>query len=87
MGWLETSYLHPDQITPERWEKLMMTRQAYETMVRERAERDRGAPKVSERAPDFSAHRLAPDGSLTGERFQLSQALGRPMGLVLGSYT
>ncbi len=85
--WLGTSYLHPDDISESRWARLMMTRQAYETMVRERAARDVSAPEVGEPAPDFSAHRLSPVGARTGERFVLSQTRGRPVGLVFGSYT
>jgi hypothetical protein len=85
--WLATSYSHPDQISAERWSRLMMSRDTYSAMVRERAERDRSAPAVGDRAPDFSAHRLSATGGITGEQFHLSQSLGRPIGLIFGSYT
>lgn len=85
--WLNTAYAHPDEISDERWARLMMSRDEYTAMVRERAQRDRAAPAIGEAAPDFVAHRLAADGSMTGEQFRLSAALGRPVGLVFGSYT
>lgn len=85
--WLNTSYLHPDELPPDRWASLMLTRPEYEDMVQERAERDKRAPKVGEAAPDFEIERLSATGRRTGEMFRLSQALGRPIGLVFGSYT
>ncbi len=85
--WLGTSYVHPDAIPSERWSQMMLTRQEYESMVQERAERDQQAPKVGEPAPDFVAARLSPSGTRTGNEFQLSTALGRPIALVFGSYT
>lgn len=85
--WLGTSYSHPDEISAQRWSRLMLSRHAYSAMVRERAERDRTAPAVGEPAPDFSAHRLSATGGITGEQFRLSQSLGRPIGLIFGSYT
>ncbi|MCH9675766.1 MAG: hypothetical protein K0U93_30290 [Gammaproteobacteria bacterium] len=85
--WLNTAYSHPDEIPAERWSKLMMSREQYASMVRERAARDAHAPKVGEPAPAFSAHRLSADGALTGEMFTLSTSLGRPIGLIFGSYT
>ena len=85
--WLNTAYTHPDELTAERWARLMMSRDEYASMVKERAERDQSAPTVGSAAPDFAAHRLAPDGSMTGAQFRLSEALGRPIGLIFGSYT
>jgi hypothetical protein len=85
--WLNTSYQHPDDLPPDRWDTLMMTRPEYEAMVKDRSERDKRAPKVGDSAPDFEIERLSSNGRRTGEMFRLSQALGRPMGLVFGSYT
>jgi hypothetical protein len=85
--WLNTSYQHPDGLPEDRWEGLMMTRPEYEQMVMDRSERDKHAPKVGGRAPDFEIERLSSQGQRTGEMFRLSQALGRPIGLVFGSYT
>lgn len=90
-NWLGTSYPSPDELSPERWEKLNLTRQQYldyyAAMVHERAARDRSAPKVGEMAPDFEIDRLTPAGKRSGERFRLSAARGRPVALVFGSYT
>ena len=86
-GWLGTAYAHPDEVSDSHWDRTMMTREQYAAMVTERSERDQMAPKVGERAPDFTAHRLSGSGRLTGETFRLGQALGRPIGLIFGSYT
>lgn len=64
----------------------MQTRSEYEVMVRDRSERDTVVPKVGDPAPDFEIERLSPTGVQTGGSFRLSQALGRPIGLILGSY-
>jgi hypothetical protein len=85
--WLGTAYKHVDEVPEERWASMMLTREQYSAMVHDRAERDRTAPKVGERAPDFVARRLSPEGKLTGESFQLASGRGRPIGLVFGSYT
>lgn len=85
--WLNTSYLHPDDVPRDRWDSLMLTRAEYEQMVRDRSERDKRAPKVGDPAPDFEIERLSAKGRRTGEMFRLSRALGRPIGLVFGSYT
>jgi len=85
--WKNTAYAQPDDIAPERWDKLMMTVEQYTAMVEERAARDALAPAPGQTAPDFSAHRLSPRGELTGEAFHLHQALGKPLGLIFGSYT
>jgi hypothetical protein len=85
--WLGTSYSHPDEISAERWSRLMLSPHAYSAMVTERAERDQSAPTVGEMAPDFTAHCLSATGGMTGEQFRLSHSLGRPVGLIFGSYT
>lgn len=89
--WLGTSYPHPDNLPPERWEKIGSTREQYleqyEAMVRERSLRDQSAPKVGEPAPDFEIERLTPAGKRTRETFRLSSTRGRPVALVFGSYT
>ncbi len=47
----------------------------------------RGAPKVGDEAPDFEVERLTPQGERTGQTFRLSSARGKPIALVMGSYT
>jgi hypothetical protein len=89
--WLGTSYPPPDALSPERWEKIGYTRERfvaeYEADVRERARRDRKAPRVGDPAPDFTVERLTPDGTRSVEMFSLSSTRGAPVGLVFGSYT
>lgn len=89
--WLGTSYPPPDSLPPERWEKIQLTREQYlkqyEATVRERALRDRAAPKAGELAPDFEIERLTPAGRRTSEMFRLSSTRGSPVALVFGSYT
>jgi hypothetical protein len=91
VGWLGTSYAHPDTLPPDRWETLGVTRERYrddyEAMVRERAMRDQAAPKVGQPAPDFEIDRLTPAGKKSGETFRLSSTRGKPVALVFGSYT
>lgn len=73
---------------PERiWRGMGMTPEEYGRMRSERVERERGSPRVGERAPDFVAERLSTRGERTGESFKLSSVLGRPVALVFGSYT
>jgi len=89
--WLGTSYPPPESLCPERWESVGLSREQYleryEAEVRERALRDRAAPKVGEVAPDFELERLTPAGERSGEHFRLSSARGKPVTLVFGSYT
>lgn len=89
-NWLGTSYPAPETLSSEQLEKMRLTGQTldqYEAMVRERASRDREAPKVGERAPDFELECLTADGRRSGELFRLSSARGSPVALVFGSYT
>jgi hypothetical protein len=90
-NWLGTSYPHPDTVPAERWEELNLSREQYledyEAMVRERALRDRTAPKAGGVAPDFEIERLTPAGKRSGETFRLSSTRGKPAALVFGSYT
>lgn len=46
-----------------------------------------GAPKAGAEAPDFEVEKLTPNGDRTGEMFQLSSVRGKPIALVMGSYT
>ncbi len=50
-------------------------------------ERDKGVPKVGTAAPDFEVEMLTPEGARTGEMFSLSSSRGKPMALLMGSYT
>ncbi len=46
-----------------------------------------GAPKAGMEAPDFEVEKLTAGGDRTGEFFQLSSVRGKPIALVMGSYT
>ena len=74
-------------IPKEKWANMMMTPDEYNAMRDARVARERKAPRVGQRAPDFTLERLAADGSRTGETFTLSSLKGRPVGLIFGSYT
>ncbi|MBI3042284.1 MAG: hypothetical protein HYY78_05610 [Betaproteobacteria bacterium] len=91
LGWLGTSYAHPDTLSPDRWERMGRSREEYlayyESMVSERAARDHAAPQVGQSAPDFEIDRLTPAGKRSGEKFRLSSTRGKPVALVFGSYT
>ena len=50
-------------------------------------ERDKAVPKVGTEAPDFEVEMLTSDGARTGETFRLSSSKGKPMALLMGSYT
>lgn len=56
-------------------------------LAAERAVVEATAPKVAERAPDFRAERLSADGRRTGEYTSLSDANGRKLALLFGSFT
>lgn len=53
----------------------------------DKKEWERGAPKAGEMAPDFEVEMLTPDGDRTGQMFRLSEARGKPLAMVMGSYT
>jgi hypothetical protein len=74
-------------IPPERWVRMMMSPEQYYAMRSERLAREAMAPAVGEMAPDFEIERLSPEGRRTGEPFRFSSTLGRPVGLIFGSYT
>ena len=85
--WMGTAYPHPKHVPEDKWERMMLTREAYEVMVRERSIRDALAPKVGERAPDFVANKLVSEIAQPQDYFQLSEQRGRPIAIVFGSYT
>ena len=74
-------------IPPDRWAKMMMTPDQYLAMRAERLAREEAAPAVGDVAPDFEAERLTSAGRPSGETVRLSDLVGKPVGLVFGSYT
>ena len=88
MGMAEISYPADwRDIPPERWAKMMMTPEAYTEMRASRLAREAHAPEVGNIAPNFTAERLTASGKPTGEMLTLSSMLGKPVGLIFGSYT
>ena len=64
------------------------TRDELRTLIEGRVIKDNEiSPKVGEDAPDFEAEILDEQGKRTGDMLQLSSQIGRPIGLVFGSYT
>ena len=74
-------------IPPENWARMLLTPEQYNAMRAERLAREEIAPNVGEKAPDFTLERLSPDGKRSGEMVKLSSELGKPVGLIFGSYT
>lgn len=64
-----------------------MTRDGYRKRWAEREALDKTSPQIGEQAPDFELERLGPDGRRSGEMLSLSALRGKPVGLILGSFT
>jgi len=75
------------EIPPANWAKMMLTPEQYTAMRTERLAREEIAPAVGDPAPEFCLERLSTAGARTGEMMRLSENLGRPVGLIFGSYT
>lgn len=85
---VEISYPGDHRDIPEEiWSQMNLTPEQYYAMRAHRLEREHHAPAVGDPAPDFEVERLSAEGARTGERFRLSAALGKPIGLIFGSYT
>jgi hypothetical protein len=84
---LEISYVPAEELSDQDLEARNISREDYIAMRAARIEREKSAPKVGEPAPDFEIERLAPDGKRSGETLRLSSTRGRPVALILGSYT
>ena len=63
------------------------TREAMRTKYERRLEEDERSPRVGEEAPDFALECLSAIGERTGQYLKLSSLRGKPVGLILGSYT
>jgi hypothetical protein len=75
------------EISDERLEALMISREDYTKMKAEVAEREKRVPQVGDQAPEFDLERLDFDGKRTGERVSLASLRGKPVTLYFGSYT
>ena len=79
--------IDPDQIPPEIWKKMNITKERFLEISAEPDAREKLAPPVGKNAPDFELKRLDEKGALTEETLRLSDLRGRPVGLIFGSYT
>ena len=70
--WLDISHMSGDE---------------FDAMMAEQNERQSGALKIGDMAPDFKIERLDRSKKRTGEFVQLSDLRGRPVALAFGSYT
>lgn len=77
----------PEQIPPEIWERMNITREDFLEVQARMAAREQRTPRVGSEAPDFELERLSPQGERTGGTVRLSDHRGRPVALVFGSYT
>ena len=88
---LVITYPPPESLSDADFERMMLTRAGYTAMRDTRIEREKSAPRIGEMAPGFTLERLSATGKRTGKRtgktFRLSQARGRPVALIFGSYT
>ena len=84
---LEISYVPADELSDADLEARNISREDYMAMRAARIEREKSAPRVGEPAPDFEIERLDEDGKRSGRMFRLSSTRGRPVALILGSYT
>jgi hypothetical protein len=79
--------IEPDQIPPEMWKQMNISRERFLEIQAHMEEREKRAPAVGSLAPDFEAQRLSADGKQSGRRERLADYRGRPVALVFGSYT
>ncbi|MDP6390921.1 MAG: hypothetical protein QF654_13580 [Alphaproteobacteria bacterium] len=84
---LEISYVPADELSDEDLTARNISREDYIAMRAARIEREKSAPRVGEPAPDFEIEQLTEDGKRSGGTFRLSSTRGRPVALILGSYT
>ena len=77
---------NPDLATDEMLAAMNVSREYLRGRNAEKARLNESAPRVGDRAPVFTAPRLAEDGS-PGDEMRLSDLLSKPVGLLFGSYT
>lgn len=63
------------------------TREKMRARYARRLEEDKRSPQVGEEASDFELECLSSIGKRTGKYLKLSSLRGKPVGLILGSYT
>ena len=79
--------IDPENIPPEIWKQMNITKERFVEVMAEMEEREKHAPSVGSLAPDFELKRLDEKGVLTEQTLRLAGLRGRPVALVFGSYT
>jgi hypothetical protein len=79
--------IDPEQIPPALWKQMNITKEDFLVVMAQQEAREKLAPAVGTKAPDFELKRLDSKGALTEETLRLASLRGRPVGLVFGSYT
>ena len=67
--------------------EMNISKEDFEMITKNLAEREKHTPAVGTTAPDFELRRLSAEGVLTDETLRLADLRGRPVALVFGSYT
>jgi len=76
-----------DSIPESMRKEMNISKEDFEVIAKNMAEREKRTPAVRSPAPDFELRRLSSEGALTDETLRLSGLHGRPVALVFGSYT
>ena len=76
-----------NKVSPQPWVQWGISKEEFDTYKAAKAEWDKGTPAVGSDAPDFEVECLDTKGKRTGEMFRLSLTRGRPVALLMGSYT
>ena len=76
-----------NKVPAQPWVHWGISKEEFDTYKAAKAEWDKGTPEVGSEAPDFEVEHLDAKGRRTGEVFRLSSTRGRPVALLMGSYT
>ena len=76
-----------NKVSAQPWVQWGISKQEYDTYAAAKRAWDESTPAVGSMAPDFEVERLDDKGKRTGDMFQLSSTRGRPVALLMGSYT
>ena len=76
-----------NKVPAQPWIHWGISKEEFDTYKAAKADWDMGTPAVGSKAPDFEVECLDTNGKRTGEMFRLSSTLGRPVALLMGSYT
>ena len=87
VGAVKRAGIDPEQVPPEMWEKMGITKEEFLEVMARMKEREARTPPVGSVASDVELELLSADGARTGALRKLSSHLGRPVALVFGSYT